>query len=169
MYASSSSPSSFCNHIQLSPANLTTLLQFSVLWAYSISESNLKLQSVEISLAHKPFKISLHQCLKIYTAFQSNNKSITSCLLIYKTSNQKHICTLNQQHIFKLVFLFHHNDLILYISFPSHSVSFELQVSRCLLTNRFPKHARHLTFTFAHSVTFDLSSPLRLARQLLQR
>ena len=35
----------------------------------------------------------------------------------------------------------------------------------CLLTNRFPKHARHRTFTFVHSVTSDLSSPLRLARQ----
>ena len=27
----------------------------------------------------------------------------------------------------------------------------------CLLTNRFPKHARHLSFTFVHSVTFDHS------------
>ena len=35
----------------------------------------------------------------------------------------------------------------------------------CLSTNRFPKHARHLTFTFVHSVTSDLPSPLRLARQ----
>ena len=32
----------------------------------------------------------------------------------------------------------------------------------CLLTNRFPRHARHLTFTFVHFVTFDLPSPLRL-------
>ena len=32
----------------------------------------------------------------------------------------------------------------------------------CLFTKRFPEHARHLTFTFVHSVTFDLPSPLRL-------
>ena len=38
---------------------------------------------------------------------------------------------------------------------------------RFLSTNRFPKHARHLTFTFAHSVTFDLPSPLMLAGQLV--
>ena len=40
-----------------------------------------------------------------------------------------------------------------------------ISILGCPLKNRFRKHAMHLTFTFVHSVTSVLPSPLRLARQ----
>ena len=35
-------------------------------------------------------------------------------------------------------------------------------ILECYSIGKFPKHARHLTFTFVHCATFNLPSPLRL-------
>ena len=57
---------------------------------------------------------------------------------------------------------------------PVHPSSFNHQsriwvfiwTLKCLLISKFLRHARRLTFTFVHCVTFDLPLPLRLARRI---
>ena len=57
--------------------------------------------------------------------------------------------------------------------FPVHPSSFShlsrmwvfILILECPSIGKFPKHARHLTFTFVRCATFDLPSPLRLVRR----
>ena len=104
----------------LSPANLTTVIHYTLASHKSISTNfNAFKTHWHASLQTLQNINTSHQYSKNYTGFQSNKESITNSVF----SHTKHL-QINNLHIFTIVFHFRHilflQDLLIHLSFPFH-------------------------------------------------
>ena len=106
--------------IHLSPANLTTVIHYTLASHKSISTNFNAFKTHWHASSQTPQNTNTsHQYSKNYTGFQSNKELITNSVF----SHTKHL-QINNQHIFTIVFHFLHilflQDLLIHSFFPFH-------------------------------------------------
>ena len=120
--------------IHLSPANLTTVIHYTLASHKSISTNFNAFKTHWHASSQTPQNTNTsHQYSKNYTGFQSNKELITNSVF----SHTKHL-QINNQHIFTIVFHFLHilflHDLLIHSFFPFHMfdhIRFPLTVEAC--------------------------------------
>ena len=120
--------------IHLSPANLTTVIHYTLASHKSISTNFNAFKTHWHASSQTPQNTNTsHQYSKNYTGFQSNKELITNSVF----SHTKHL-QINNQHIFTIVFHFLHilflQDLLIHSFFPFHMFDHHLAKGLSLLS-----------------------------------
>ena len=106
--------------IHLSPANLTTVIHYTLASHKQISTNFNAFKTHWHASSQTPQNTNTsHQYSKNYTGFQSNKESITNSVFSHTKHSQ-----INNLHIFTIVFHFRHilfqQDLLIHLYFPFH-------------------------------------------------
>ena len=112
--------SNLLKQIHLSPANLTTVIHYTLASQSQLSQTSTHSKLFGTRHHKTPQNTNTsHQYSKNYTGFQSNKELITNSVF----SHTKHL-QINNQHIFTIVFHFLHilflQDLLIHSFFPFH-------------------------------------------------